>query len=86
MGTEEYSWSISLSGDRDAEYKISDSKLKIGLAQDLATLTFGNQVTMKITVSMNIAWKASSMRPAGRRESTENGTAKGTITLKFLPD
>lgn len=86
MGTEEYSWSISLSGDRDAEYKISDSKLKIGLAQDLATLTFGNQVTMKITVSMSIAWKASSMRPAGRRESTENGTAKGTITLKFLPD
>lgn len=86
MRSEEYSWSISMSGDRDADYVLSDSKLKPGLKEDLATVKFSNQVTLKITVSMNISWNASSMRPAGRRDSQENGTAKGTITLKFLPD
>jgi len=86
MKSEEYEWAISLSGDRDADYKISDSRIKPGLKDDLATVTFKNQVTLKITVSMKIAWSADSARPGGRKTGTEEGTARTTFTVKVVPD
>lgn len=85
MKSEEYEWTISMTGDRDADYKIADSKIKPGLKDDLATVSFKNQVTLKVTVKMKIVWAMDAARPGGRKTGTEEGAAKTTFTVKLLP-
>lgn len=86
MKSEDYDWSISLSGDRDASYKLSDSRIKPGLNNDMATITFKNQVTVTVTVSAKITWGVDAMRPGGRKTGTEDGAAKTSFTIKVVPD
>lgn len=86
MKAEEYNWSISISGDRDADYKLSDSRVKNGIQNDLAVFTFKTQFTATITITGSVSWASDSMRPAGRRTGSEEGSFKTTFKIKVMPD
>lgn len=86
MASESYNWSVQLGGDRDADYKVGDSKIKPGLSKDLVTITYGTQVTASFSVQGEVNWQFSSQRPAGNRTGAENGKASGTLKLRVMPD